>query len=103
MHFIIWEFAVREEHLEDFICAYGANGEWARLFRLAEGYLGTQLLRSSQQAGVFVTIDRWESAARFENFQQEFGAEYKELDTRFEGYTLSERKVGVFEDEPATL
>ena len=50
MHLIIWEFAVREEHLEDCIRAYGANGDWAKLFRLAEGYLGTQLLRNFSRA-----------------------------------------------------
>jgi heme-degrading monooxygenase HmoA len=93
MHLIIWEFAVREEHLEDCIRAYGANGDWAKLFRLAEGYLGTQLLRSSQNSNVFLTVDRWESAASFGKFQQRSGAEYKKLDTRFEGYTMSERKV----------
>ncbi len=98
---IIWEFTVGEEHLDDFIRAYGANGAWASLFRLAEGYWGTQLLRSSQEAGVFLTIDRWESAACFERFQQRFAVEYKELDARLEGYTLSGRKVGVFEDEAA--
>ena len=113
MHLIIWEFAVREEHLEDFIRAYDANGDWAKLFRLAEGYLGTQLLRSSQNPNVFptvdfltidfLTIDRWESAACFEKFQQRFATEYKKLDARFEGYTLSERKVGVFQDEPGIL
>jgi heme-degrading monooxygenase HmoA len=102
MHVIVWEFTVREEHIQDFIRAYGANGDWEKLFRLAEGYRGTRLLRSSQQPNVFLTVDRWESSGCFEKFKERFAAEYRELDTRFESYTLSERKVGVFEDEPAT-
>jgi heme-degrading monooxygenase HmoA len=98
MHLIIWEFTVREEHTQEFIQAYGSAGEWANLFRLADGYLGTQLLRSSQQPNFFLTIDRWESAACFENFQEQFAAEYKQLDIRFESYRLAERKVGVFDE-----
>ena len=47
MHIIIWEFTVREEHIQEFISAYDSNGDWANLFRRAEGYLGTQLLRSN--------------------------------------------------------
>jgi heme-degrading monooxygenase HmoA len=96
MHIIIWEFVVREEHIQQFISAYNSNGDWANLFRRAEGFLGTELLRSSHQPNIFVTVDRWESASRFEMFQQRFGAEYKKLDITFEGYTSSEKQLGVF-------
>ncbi len=100
MHIIIWEFTVREEYIQQFISAYGSNGDWASLFRRAEGYLGTELLRSTHQDNVFLTVDRWESAACFDIFQERFGPEYKKLDTRLEGYSLSEKKVGVFSEVP---
>jgi heme-degrading monooxygenase HmoA len=103
MYVIIWEFTVRVEHVEQFVRAYGSNGDWASLFRLAPGFLGTQLLRSCHDAGVFLTVDRWENATCFEMFQERFAAEYKKLDARLEGYTLAERKVGVFEGEMPTL
>jgi quinol monooxygenase YgiN len=96
MHIIIWEFTVRGEHIQEFTSAYGSNGGWANLFRQAEGYLGTELLRSSHEPGTFLTVDRWESAACFEVFQQRFGAEYRKLDAQWEGYTSSEKKIGVF-------
>jgi len=96
MHVIVWEFTVREEHILEFIAACGPDGTWVKLFRRAEGYLGTELLRSSQQSNIFLTVDRWESARSFENFQERFGAEYKRLDAEFEGYTLLEKKLGVF-------
>jgi len=98
MHIIVWEFTVREEHLRAFISAYNSNGDWATLFRRADGYLGTELLRSSHEPTIFLTIDRWETAASFENFQQQFGVEYKKLDAQFEHYTSSEKKVGVFSE-----
>jgi heme-degrading monooxygenase HmoA len=98
MHIIIWEFAVKEEHIQDFISAYRSNGDWATLFRSAHGYLGTELLRSSDKPNIFLTVDRWESATRFEIFHERFGAEYKKLDAQLEGYTSSEKKVGVFSE-----
>ena len=98
MHIIIWEFAVREEHIQEFSAACGSNGDWANLFRRAEGYLGTELLRSSDDVNKFLTVDRWENAACFEIFQERFGADYKKLDAKFEGYTLSEKKVGIFSE-----
>ncbi|MGA8617718.1 MAG: antibiotic biosynthesis monooxygenase family protein [Candidatus Sulfotelmatobacter sp.] len=98
MHVIIWQFTVREEHTQEFVSSYNSNGDWATLFRRAEGYLGTQLLRSSQEPNIFLTIDRWESVSCFEIFQERFGAEYKKLDAQFEGYTSSEKKMGVFSE-----
>ncbi|MFZ1130280.1 MAG: antibiotic biosynthesis monooxygenase family protein [Terriglobales bacterium] len=98
MHIIIWEFTVREEHIQEFISAYNSNGDWANLFRRAEGFVGTELLRSSRQPNIFLTIDRWESGTCLEIFQERFGAEYKKLDTELEGYTWSEKKVGVFSE-----
>jgi heme-degrading monooxygenase HmoA len=98
MHVILWEFSVREEFIAEFTKAYGSNGDWADLFMQSEGYLGTELLRSSEDANVFLTIDRWESAACFERFQKQFGAAYMELDSRLEGYTSSEKKIGVFSE-----
>jgi heme-degrading monooxygenase HmoA len=98
MHIIIWEFTVREQYIQEFTSACGSNGAWASLFRRAEGYLGTQLLHSSDEPNIFLTVDRWESASCFESFQERFAAEYKKLDTQFAPYTASEKKVGVFSE-----
>jgi|SRR5271157_104529 len=101
MHVIIWEFTVREEHIQEFIRVYNSDGDWAQLFKRADGYLGTELLRSSAEPDIFVTtdfltIDRWESATCFDIFLKQFAAEYQRLDKQLEGYTLAEKKVGVF-------
>jgi quinol monooxygenase YgiN len=98
MHVVIWEFRVREQYIPQFISAYGTNGDWATLFRRAEGFLGTQLLRSSREPDIFLTIDRWENIACFETFQERFGTEYKRLDAQMESYTLSEKEIGVFSE-----
>jgi heme-degrading monooxygenase HmoA len=98
MHIILWKFTVREERVQEFTGAYGSDGDWAQLFRRAEGYRGTQLLRSGDDPNIFVTVDRWDSAACFETFQKRYGEEYKKLDARFEAYTLSEEKMGAFSE-----
>src|SRR6266850_5027422 len=96
MHAIIWEFTVREECIHQFTAAYGAGGDWANLFRCAKGFLGTELLRSCVEPNVFLTVDRWESASSFDMFQEQFGTEYKNMDNRFDCYTSSERRLGIF-------
>ena len=96
MHIIIWEFKVRGEHVADFVAAYNSEGDWAKLFQKAEGYFGTELLRAAEEPNLFLTVDRWQSAGCFEMFRERFGAEYKKLDARLQGYTSNERKLGEF-------
>jgi heme-degrading monooxygenase HmoA len=98
MYVIVWEFVVRPEKVGEFVAAYKSDGAWARLFAKADGYIGTELLRStdSGQATTFVTIDRWKTAEDFTRFQKRFGAEYRRLDTQLEDLTSGERKLGSF-------
>jgi len=96
MHVILWEFRVRNEHIQQFISAYDSDGDWAKLFRRAAGYLGSELLRSAEEPALFLTIDRWEDETCYTVFQHQFGAEYKNLDNRLGGLTSSEKKLGVF-------
>ena len=96
MHVIMWEFVVKPDKIQDFVAAYKATGDWAKLFGLANGYEGTELLSSTESADRFVTIDRWRSLDDFARFQQQFGEQYRTLDKQLEGFTLSERKLGTF-------
>jgi heme-degrading monooxygenase HmoA len=98
MYVILWEFVVRPEKIGEFVAAYKSDGAWAKLFVQADGYIGTELLSStdSDQTATFVTIDRWKSAEDFTRFQERFGAEYRRLDTQLEGLTSRERKMGTF-------
>lgn len=98
MHIIIWEYTVREKNVPEFLAAYASDGDWAKLFQRAKGFLGTELLRSTHETNTFLTIDRWQSASDFDHFQERFGAEYKRLDAEFEGWTSSEKKIGIFSE-----
>ena len=98
MYVILWEFVVPPEKVDAFIAAYKDDGAWAKLFELAKGYVGTELLRSTEAGPepTFLTVDRWQHAEDFTRFQEQFGDEYKALDTELEGLTVSERKLGMF-------
>ena len=97
MYVIVWEFVVRPEKVAAFVAAYQSDGAWAKLFAKADGYIGTELLHSTDSgAATFVTIDRWKTAEDFARFQERYGSEYRLLDTQLEGLTSRERKLGTF-------
>ncbi|MEZ5522022.1 MAG: antibiotic biosynthesis monooxygenase [Dokdonella sp.] len=92
----VWEFEVAAESLAEFIRYYGPQGEWARLFQRAEGYLGTWLLQDEANPLRFVTIDRWQSKQLHEAFLDEFLLEYNALDEACESFTIRETSLGHF-------
>ncbi len=53
MYIIVWEFVVRPEKVTAFVAAYQSDGAWAKLFAQADGYIGTELLHSTDQAATF--------------------------------------------------
>lgn len=93
----LWSFEVAPGRERDFERIYGPDGDWARLFARAPGYLGTELLQDALRAGRYLTIDRWASGSAFESFKQEWKAEYAALDRACEALTLSETPLGAFE------
>ena len=92
----IWEYDVPEDRLADFEATYGADGEWVRLFRQAQGYRETVLLRSVSSPRTYVTLDRWTSRAAYEEFRIVHAAAYAALDEAASGLTLAERHLGTF-------
>lgn len=92
----MWEFDVPAEHTAAFIAAYGPAGEWARLFRRATGYRGSELYRDRAHPGRFVTVDFWMNPGHWHSFHEVFGEEYAALDRACERLTTSERALGTF-------
>jgi heme-degrading monooxygenase HmoA len=96
VHIILWEFEPRTGKEAEFERAYGANGEWAKLFAKSADYRGTDLLKSATNR-TYLTVDRWTSAAAFAEFRQRWLAQYQALDQKMESLTASERSIGAFE------
>lgn len=94
---IIWEFIVRPESIAEFERRYGADGDWANLFRRHSGYQGTTLLRDAANPCRFVTIDEWQTGADFFRMRESAAVEYSLLDASCAALTESERELGTFE------
>lgn len=102
VYVIVWAFRPRPGREAEFEHAYGPDGRWAALFREAPGYLGTDLLRPADGSGRYLTVDRWESRAEYEEFQSARHAAYEAVDRECEAHTASEERVGEYiEVEPA--
>jgi len=96
-HFVaVWEFHVRPDKRRAFERAYGPNGDWAQLFRRAEGYIRTELFRDPHKPSRYVTLDFWMSRLAFQKFKHQHIAAYEALDRRCESLTAHERRIGEF-------
>ena len=96
MFVTLWEFEVKSGSEELFERTYGADDGWARLFGRDARYLGTRLLRDVAAERVYVTMDRWESRAAYEEFREKYAVEYEELDKQCEAMTEKEKHVGYY-------
>ncbi len=79
---LFWEYEVCPEHAGAFERLYGADGEWARLFRRADGYVETLLFRDTDRPTRYLTVDCWRSRAAYDAFVQALGSAYAAQDRR---------------------
>lgn len=92
----IWAYRAAPGAEPAFLAAHGAGGAWVALFRQADGYLGTALLRAED--GRWLTIDRWRSRADWAAFLAAHRAEYEAIDRACEALTAAEWDLGDWED-----
>jgi heme-degrading monooxygenase HmoA len=90
---IIWRYSAAPDRDDDFRSAYGPRGEWSRLFSLGNGYLGTELVQCGEP-GLYITVDRWQNEADFDEFMAAVSTEYQDLDVRLSTLTTSEELIG---------
>ena len=93
---VLWEFQVRPGHRRAFEKAYGPDGDWVKLFRRGEGYLGTELIPDLETPLRYRTLDSWISRQKFRLFKEQNLAAYSVLDRRCARLTEREEFVGEF-------
>jgi heme-degrading monooxygenase HmoA len=86
----IWRFRAAAGREREFEQLNDSSGAWAQLFRVASGYLGTELQRVVGSPREYLTIDRWESRDAWLAFRQQHAAAYESLDHQAEPLTESE-------------
>lgn len=96
MFVVIWQFEIAEDKIAAFERAYGAEGEWAQLFRHSPEYRGTELLRDAYVPGNYLTIDRWASEDAFREFRKANDAAYEALDRACDELTQRETRIGAY-------
>jgi quinol monooxygenase YgiN len=94
---VVWEFRARDGMHAEFESRYSSSGAWALLFRRAEGFEGTTLMRDATDPGRYLVIDAWRDAACLAAFKQAHGPEYARLDAECEALTEDEIYIGTFE------
>lgn len=97
MFVLIWRYTVRPEHRAAFAEAYGPTGIWAQTFAEGAGFVRTELYQDPADAGAFLTLDFWDSAAAFADYFKTHGAAYCEIDAGCETLTEAETFVGAFD------
>jgi heme-degrading monooxygenase HmoA len=101
MYVILWRFRPVVGQESAFERAYGPSGERALLFRKGDGYLGTELLRrTDDESREYLTLDRWASRAAYPAFRARWSGEYQRLDRLLDRLTEEETFQGAFEVPP---
>ena len=96
MFSIIWRFRVATGQEAAFAQHYADSGSWAELFGRDSAWRSTRLMRDADQAGVYLTVDQWDSAEAYASFRQRHADAYAELDRRCEALTTEETLLGHF-------
>ncbi len=102
MFVALWEFEVKPGNEQRFQSVYGAQGDWARLFRSDSQFVETRLLSDAAQPHKFVTLDFWRTRSGYESFKELNRAAYAALDRECEKLTEKERCIGMFESNGLT-
>ena len=92
----IWKYIVKEENIDEFISAYGVEGDWVRLFNKSNDYIQTKLFRSAKIKSLFITIDYWNNKVARDHFIKSNQFEYDKIDKRCEELTVTEDLVGEY-------
>ena len=93
---LVFSYEVRET--DEFERVYGPDGDWAKFFSGAAGYIGTELLRDVELPSRYLVIDRWDSAEAYNTFAAANREEYMRRvdDSRF--HYEQELRFGTFEN-----
>ena len=102
MFVALWEFEVKPGNEQRFQAVYGAEGDWARLFRSDSQFVETRLLRDAAAPEKFVTMDFWRARSGYESFKESNHAAYSALDRECAKLTAAERCIGKFESSELT-
>jgi quinol monooxygenase YgiN len=86
----VWEYEVAPAQAAAFERVYGADGDWAELFRRSPAYRGSLLVADRDRPGRYVVIDRFADEAGYRAALDTDRAAYDALSAACEPLWLSE-------------
>ena len=92
----VFEYTAAPGQAKSFEAVYGPDGDSARLFAVADGYLGTTL--EGDGKGTYRTHDFWTDREAFDHFLDRTRETYEDLGRRFESLKATERHLGDFDE-----
>ncbi len=96
-YLVLWEFRPKKGAEVRFEQAYGQDGPWVELFKQAEGYISTELMRDLKDPNRYITLDVWTSKQAYDLFRTAHLADYESIDRECEALTECENELGTFE------
>ncbi len=94
-HLRLWQFEVPAEEEARFVDAYRSDGDWARLFATASGFIRTELWRDGD--GIFSPPTTGNRLKPSSGSRPSHGEQYRRLDAELEGLSLAENFLGAFD------
>ncbi|WP_136658937.1 antibiotic biosynthesis monooxygenase family protein [Nitratireductor sp. XY-223] len=91
-----WEYKVKPGNAAAFEAFYGVQGKWAQLFRHADGYIKTELLRDPDDPTRYRTGDYWKSRDAFLAFLRDYSEQYDALGAKCTDLTAEQSNLGMF-------
>ncbi len=96
MYFVVWKYKVKVSCVDLFEEFHGCYGKLRELFREAEGFSDSVLLKSSVTESEYITIDKWESRWRFLAFMENYRLDYTLINNQVIKLTDEKIKIGEF-------
>ena len=93
MYVRVWQYEVGPRDADAFVAAYGAEGDWALLFRNGPGFERTDLYRDDADPTRFLTVDHWVDEPAWLAFRRGFAAEYDALGVRLEPLSRRQQEL----------
>ncbi len=94
---VFYRYRVHPAQVRAFEHAYGPAGPWSKLFGAHPGFRRTRLFRHRGEAGVYVTVDVWDSKDAWDGFRAESAQAYARLDRELRLLYLEEHFLGYYE------
>ena len=76
---------------------YGSSGSWTELFRQANDYLETVLLKEVDSENIYLVVDKWKSKEAYDSFKLKYFKDYHSIDLKCKQFTVAEELIGEFQ------